>query len=146
MVFYRIRQRQRKGWKEEDGKSRVIRGVGGWFKKPKKCLTPSKIQNSKKWSKVCSRVLWNRVTMAGSWFEVIWGLWSSKSIYVLIFERLFLRGQKPNFFMLWVRANPRPLFPTAMGVLVWRSGLGFALTQSIKKLANLTRTFSKTTC
>ena len=46
--------------------SRVSRVVGGWAKMAKKCLTPSKIQNSKKWSKVCSRVLWNRVTMAGS--------------------------------------------------------------------------------
>ena len=45
---------------------RVSRVVGGWAKMAKKCLTPSKIQNSKKWSKVCSRVLWNRVTMAGS--------------------------------------------------------------------------------
>ena len=26
---------------------RVIRGVGGWFKRPKKCLTPSEDENSK---------------------------------------------------------------------------------------------------
>ena len=50
------------------------------------------------------------------------------------FEFKKVRVKLANFFMLWVRANPRPLFPTAMGVLVWRSGLGFALTQSIKKL------------
>ena len=27
--------------------TRVIRGVGGWFKRPKKCLTPSEDENSK---------------------------------------------------------------------------------------------------
>ena len=52
-------------------KGRVSRVVGGWAKRPKKCCTPSKIQNSKKWSKVCSRVLWNRVTMAGSRLDLI---------------------------------------------------------------------------
>ena len=26
--------------------TRVIRGVGGWFKKPKKCLTPSENESS----------------------------------------------------------------------------------------------------
>ena len=48
------------------GVIRVSRGVGGWFNRPKKCLTPSILQNSKKLSKVCSRVMWNIVTMAGS--------------------------------------------------------------------------------
>ena len=36
--------------------------------------------------------------------------------------------------ILWVRANPRPLRPTNMGVPRKQSGLGFALTQSIKKI------------
>ena len=36
--------------------------------------------------------------------------------------------------MLRVRANPRPLRPTNMGVLRNKSGLRFALMQSIKKL------------
>ena len=118
---------------------RVSRGVGGWFNRPKKCFTPSKIQNSKKWSKVCSRVLWNIVTLAGSWSEVIWGLWSSETVSFLFLTSYFRVCKNPNFFMLWDNAIPRPLFPTAMGVLVWRSGLGFALTQSIKKLGFLHR-------
>ena len=57
-------------WSLTEGKHidspRVSRGVGGWFNRPKKCFTSSKIQNSKKWSKVCSRVLWNKVTRARS--------------------------------------------------------------------------------
>ena len=46
--------------------TRVSRVVGGWAKWAKKCLTPSKIKNSKKWSRVSLRMLWNRVTMARS--------------------------------------------------------------------------------
>ena len=45
---------------------RVGRVVGGWAKRAKKCLTPSKDQNPKKWSRVSPRMLWNRVTMARS--------------------------------------------------------------------------------
>ena len=33
------------------------------------------------------------------------------------FELKKVRVKLANFFMLRVRANPRPLFPTAMGVL-----------------------------
>ena len=36
-------------------------------------------------------------------------------------------------FMLWVRANLRPLHHINMGVLRNKSGLGFSLTQSIKE-------------
>ena len=57
------------------------------------------------------------------------------------FEFKKVRVKLANFFMLRVRANPRPLFPTAMGVLASKNGLGFALTQSIKKLVSFTRTF-----
>ena len=53
------------------------------------------------------------------------------------FEFKIVRVKLANFSMLRVRANPRPLFPTAMGVLVWASGLGFAVSQSIKKLGIL---------
>ena len=56
------------------GCSRVSRVVGGWAKRAKKCCAPSKIQNSKKWSRVSLRMLWNRVTMARSWLDPIGGL------------------------------------------------------------------------
>ena len=46
--------------------TRVSRVVGGWVMRAKKCCAPSKIQNSKKWSRVSLRMLWNRVTMARS--------------------------------------------------------------------------------
>ena len=51
--------------------TRVSRVVGGWAKRAKKCLTPSKIQNSYKWPIMFSRTLWNKVTMDLSWLEVI---------------------------------------------------------------------------
>ena len=44
------------------------------------------------------------------------------------FEFKKVRVKLANFFMLRVRANPRPLFPTAMGVLASKNGVGFALT------------------
>ena len=39
------------------------------------------------------------------------------------------------------RANPRPFLLASTPMAVGKSGLGFALTQSIKKFANFTRTF-----
>ena len=48
------------------GASRVSRVVGGWAKRAKKCCTPSRIEISKSWSKVCSGMLWDRLSMAES--------------------------------------------------------------------------------
>ena len=38
---------------QNEDKTRVIRGVGGWFKRPKKCYTPSENEISKNMLKIC---------------------------------------------------------------------------------------------
>ena len=40
-----------------------------------------------------------------------------KAIFCYLFSSLSRCRKNTNFFMLWDTANPRPLFPTAMGVL-----------------------------
>ena len=42
-----VSSEKKAGEELKDIEGRVIRGVGGWFKRPKKCLTPSENENSK---------------------------------------------------------------------------------------------------
>ena len=111
--------------------------LGGWAKRPFYFTEPPNFEISKNMSRAFLPQFMTLVSKATSWSHVIEECGEPLKNRFWSFPLQFYKGRNPNFFMLWVRANPRPLFPTAMGVLVWRSGLGFALTQSIKKLVFL---------
>ena len=71
-----------------------------------------------KWPRICSNSKHSWDTVEKKIAEIFW-----------------IRGHFSYISaILWVWANPRPLRPTNVGVLRKQSGLGFALTQSIKKL------------
>ena len=65
-----------------------------------------------------------------------WGSVERLKVLNLIFALLFLALLFSNFVMLRVRANPRPFILASTPMAVGKSGLRFALSQSITKLEN----------
>ena len=65
-----------------------------------------------------------------------WGSVERLKVLNLIFALLFLALLFSNFVMLRVRANLRPFLLASTPMAVGKSGLGFALSQSITKLEN----------
>ena len=111
--------------------------LGGWAKRPVYFTEPQNFGISKNMSRAFLPQFMTLVSKATSWSHVIEECGEPFKNRFWSFPLQFYKGIYPNFFMLWDTANPRPLFPTAMGVLVWANGLGFAVSQSIKKLGIL---------
>ena len=91
--------------------------LGGWAKRPFYFTEPQNFGISKNMSRAFLPQFMTLVSKATSWSHVIEECGEPLKNRFWSFPLQFYKGRNPNFFMLWDTANPRPLFPTAMGVL-----------------------------